>query len=212
MSTLPYAPPTSGNTPPDQLEELVGEVKDGDQAAMERLYGMLMGGLRGYFRRQLPHDSAEDRAHNVFVITVNAIRNGQLREPGRLGGFVRTVSRRQAADAVRLIGRMRLGVNAVSDTTPDARANPEEALWEQQRLEQMRWALASLGGRDREILARFYVDEQPVDVICLEMGLNPNQFRLLKSRAKARLVQNGRPRKLPGRESPPQPGPVLKRL
>ncbi|MBA4182290.1 MAG: hypothetical protein C0506_17040, partial [Anaerolinea sp.] len=118
MSTLPHAPPPAGAYSPSHLEALVGEVKDGDQAAMERLYGLLMGGLRGYFRRQLPDDSAEDRAHNVFVITVSAIRSGQLREPGRLAGFVRTVSRRQAADAVRLIGRMRLGENAVCDTTP----------------------------------------------------------------------------------------------
>lgn len=201
MSTLPLSPNPGGAHSPCHLAELAGGVRDGDQASMERLYGILMGGLRGYFRRQLPADSAEDRAHNVFVITVNAIRGGQLRDPGRLAGFIRTVSRRQAADAVRLLGRMRRGSHAVCDTMPDLRANPEEALWERQRLEQMRRALGSLGGRDREILSRFYVDEQPVGMICREMGLSLTQFRLLKSRAKARLVESSGPGMRPGGEA-----------
>lgn len=198
MSTLPYLPPPAGSISTDHLEALVGKVRDGDQAAMERLYSLLMGGLRGYFRRQFRDDTAQDRAHNVFVITVNAIRSGQLREPERLAGFVRTVSRRQAADAIRLLERMRRGDNAARENVPDGRANPEEALWEQQKLERMRRALASLCDRDREILSRFYVNEQPVDMICLEMGLNLTQFRLLKSRAKARLIESSRPGKRPG--------------
>ena len=41
--------------------------------------------------------------------------------------------------------------------------------------------------RDREILLRFYLDEQSRDQICAEMGLTETQFRLLKSRAKARI-------------------------
>jgi len=35
--------------------------------------------------------------HDTFVIVVQAIRKGELREPERLMGFVRTVVRRQVA-------------------------------------------------------------------------------------------------------------------
>jgi DNA-directed RNA polymerase specialized sigma24 family protein len=46
--------------------------------------------------------------------------------------------------------------------------------------------------RDREILRRFYVEEQSQETICEEMGLSYNQFRLLKSRAKARFGELGK--------------------
>ena len=46
--------------------------------------------------------------------------------------------------------------------------------------------------RDREILHRFYVQEQSQEQICQEMSLSYNQFRLLKSRAKARFGELGK--------------------
>ncbi len=43
--------------------------------------------------------------------------------------------------------------------------------------------------RDREVLVRFYVQEQDAAEICRTMDLTETQFRLLKSRAKARLTR-----------------------
>jgi DNA-directed RNA polymerase specialized sigma24 family protein len=48
-----------------------------------------------------------------------------------------------------------------------------------------------ISSRDREILRRFYLLEQPQGLICQEMGLSHNQFRLLKSRAKAKFGKLG---------------------
>jgi DNA-directed RNA polymerase specialized sigma24 family protein len=52
--------------------------------------------------------------------------------------------------------------------------------------------MQGISRRDREILRRFYVEEQPQEMICEEMGLSYNQFRLLKSRAKARFGELGK--------------------
>lgn len=49
-----------------------------------------------------------------------------------------------------------------------------------------------LTARDREILMRFYLEEQSQDQICTEMGLTETQFRLLKSRAKTRFAEMSR--------------------
>jgi len=46
---------------------------------------------------------------------------------------------------------------------------------------------AALSQRDREILKRFFLQEQSQEQICREMALTETQFRLLRSRAKARL-------------------------
>jgi Sigma-70, region 4 len=56
----------------------------------------------------------------------------------------------------------------------------------------MQAILRSLSERDREILTRFYLHEQSQEHICQEMSLSETQFRLLKSRAKARFGEMGK--------------------
>ena len=66
--------------------------------------------------------------------------------------------------------------------------------------------LNGLPQRDREVLVRFYLREQTADEICRDMGLTETQFRLIKSRAKARYGKLGQrrlaPRVAPGSMSP----------
>ena len=52
--------------------------------------------------------------------------------------------------------------------------------------------LQKVSRRDREILIRYYLLEQTQEEICSEMNLTETQFRLLKSRAKARFGELGR--------------------
>ena len=54
--------------------------------------------------------------------------------------------------------------------------------------------LKGISRRDREILTRFYLQEQTQEQICSEMKLSETQFRLLKSRAKARFGELGKRR------------------
>jgi DNA-directed RNA polymerase specialized sigma24 family protein len=70
--------------------------------------------------------------------------------------------------------------------------NPEQSLLSRQRAEIARRVFRGVSERDREILRRFYLLEQPQELICAEMGLSYNQFRLLKSRAKARFGKLGK--------------------
>ncbi len=64
----------------------------------------------------------------------------------------------------------------------------------QEQQELVRSVLRRMSARYREILTRFYLDEQPQEQICQEMGLSDTQFRLLKSRTKARLGKLGKRR------------------
>ncbi len=76
---------------------LVAQIKAGDDAGMEHLYRLFSRGIRYYLCRQLGPQELEDKVHDTFLIVVHAIRKGDLREPERLMGFVRTVVRRQVA-------------------------------------------------------------------------------------------------------------------
>ena len=68
-----------------------------DQSGMEELYRVFSRGVRFYLCRQLGPQDLEDKVHDTFLIVVQAMRRGELREPERLMGFVRTVVRRQVA-------------------------------------------------------------------------------------------------------------------
>ena len=167
----------------------------GDPAAMEELYVVFGKGVRYFLLRNVGAEEVDDKVHDCFVIVAEAIRNGELREPARLMGYVRTVVRRQIAGVIEAnVTRRRTQVDYEESlfTLSDWKDDPEKTLVAQQRAEIGRRVLNGVSRRDREILHRFYVQEQSMEQICSEMDLSYNQFRLLKSRAKARFGEMGR--------------------
>jgi RNA polymerase sigma-70 factor (ECF subfamily) len=161
---------------------------------MEDLYQLFSKGIRFYLCRQLGPQELDDKVHDTFLVVVQAIRRGELRDPQRLMGFVRTIVRRQVAahiDRVVHIRREQIDMDSTVRIA-DPHGNPEEAAIFRQRAELIKRVLDELSVRDREILTRFYLREQNQDQICTEMDLTETQFRLLKSRAKARFGELGK--------------------
>ena len=173
--------------------ELVTRIQRGDESGMEDLYRLFAKGVRFYLCRQLGGQEIEDKIHDTFLIVVKAIRRGDLREPERLMGFVRTVLRRQVAAHIdHLVHRRRDHVNLdLNSRVADARRNPEQNAAVREKIGLMVEVLREMSERDRDILTRFYLKEQSQEQICEEMNLTDTQFRLLKSRAKARFGELG---------------------
>ncbi len=173
---------------------LVNQIKVGEETGMEQLYKLFSRGIRYYLCRQLGPQELEDKVHDTFLIVVNAIRRGDLREPERLMGFVRTVVRRQVAAYIEqaVHNRREQADLETGVTVADRKQNPEQEAMIRQKAELMESALSALSERDREILVRFYLKEQPQEQICREMDLTETQFRLLKSRAKAKFGEIGK--------------------
>src|SRR5947209_3162728 len=173
---------------------LVDQIKAGEDAGMEQLYKLFSRGIRYYLCRQLEPQELEDKVHDTFLIVVNAIRKGDLREPERLMGFVRTVVRRQVAAYIEQAVHTRREQTDLETgiTVADRKQNPEQEAILKQKSELMKSALEALSERDRDILVRFYLQEQSQEQICREMSLTETQFRLLKSRAKAKFGEIGK--------------------
>jgi RNA polymerase sigma factor (sigma-70 family) len=180
----------------DQWLQVVEQIQRGDDAGMEELYRVFEKGIRFYFCRQLGIQELDDKVHDTFLIVVQAILRGDLREPERLMGFVRTVVRRQVAACIDHIIQSRRDEQEleVGGRVADSRRDPEQAAAFRQKVKFMRDVLDELGPKDREILTRFYLEEQPQEEICRDMHLTDTQFRLLKSRAKSRFGQLGQRR------------------
>jgi RNA polymerase sigma-70 factor (ECF subfamily) len=181
--------PTSDFHPPQTpWTELVRRVRSGDAAAMEDLYRVLSTGVRLRLSRQLRGRDIADRVHDLFVMVTESIRNGELRQPERLMGYVRTVERRQVASQIDHDVREKRNTPAEVWSLPDDGASPERFAIQHQFSEMAQRILSGLRDRDREVLSRFYIEEESGPEICRAMDLTETQYRLIKSRAKARFV------------------------
>ncbi len=176
--------------------ELVERIRSGETDGMAELYALFSKGIRFYLCRQLGPQELDDKVHDTFLVVVHAIRKGELREPHRLMGFVRTIVRRQVAAHIdRMVHDRKEQIDMdASVRIIDPSGNPEDAVMFRQRNDLIRRVMAELCERDREILTRFYLREQGQAEICSEMDLTETQFRLLKSRAKARFGELGKKR------------------
>ncbi len=181
-------------TPAVNWVDLVDKIKQNDQSAMEELYGVFSKGIKFYLCGQLGPQEMDDKVHDTFLIVVQAIQRGELREPERLMGFVRTIVRRQVAAHIDQTVRRRNydGVDVNGQGVKDSSRDPEQAAMDKQREALAIKILKSISQRDRDVLTRFYLMEQSQEQICMDMSLTDTQFRLLKSRAKARFTGLGK--------------------
>ena len=173
--------------------QLVWRIRTTETDGMAELYRLFSKGIRLYLCRQLGVQDLDDRVHDTFVVVVQAIRRGELREPERLMGFVRTIVRRQVVGHIRkaVLTRREQIDGDVNARVAAPHRNPEETAISHQREALVYGVLAMLSNRDCEILTRFYLQEQTQEEICFEMTLTETQFRLLKSRAKSRFGKVG---------------------
>src|SRR5216684_9366466 len=110
-------------------QNLVARIHRGEDSGMEDLYRLFARGIRFYLCRQLGPQELDDKIHDTFLIVVQAIRKGDLREPERLMGFVRTVVRRQVAAHIDKVVHSRREELDLDSTVllSDKHDTPEEA-------------------------------------------------------------------------------------
>src|SRR5271169_3689920 len=116
---------------------LVERIRTGETDGMEELYQLFSKGIRFYLCRQLGPQELDDKVHDTFVVVVQAIRRGELREPSRLMGFVRTIVRRQVAAHIDKVVHTRRDQIDLDSTVrlADPEGNPEERAMFTQRSE-----------------------------------------------------------------------------
>ena len=67
--------------------ELVERIRLEKTDGMEELYQLFSRGIRFYLCRQLGPQELDDKVHDTFVVVVQAIRRGELREPRAVDGI-----------------------------------------------------------------------------------------------------------------------------
>ena len=171
-------------------ERLVEKIEKGDPDGVEELYSILSETVRANSYRAIGPQLLEDAVHEVLVIVLQAIRCRELRKPSGLMGFMRKVAHRHAVAQIRraIFLRRKFADAGLPDAVAPRRDSPDNRLDQRERYKRAQRVLRRLSARDREILERFYLREQPRSQICGEMHLTDTQFRLFKSRAIAKCT------------------------
>lgn len=88
----------------DEWTLLVARMQ-GDPDPLTALYETFGRGVRFLMFRQLGPQDIEDGVHNAFLIVLQAIQRGELRDPALLTGFVRTIVWREVATQINHLNR-----------------------------------------------------------------------------------------------------------
>jgi RNA polymerase sigma-70 factor, ECF subfamily len=182
------------HAPEPAWEKLALRLQRGDEDAMQELYDLFSKGIRFTLFRHLGPEDLDDKVHDVFVTIAQCLRNGELRDPSRLIGYINTIVRRQIVAYIeRAVSLRRNRVELDFDEAIcDAHPDPEIAAMQRQNVDLAMRVLQSIPKRDREVLTRFYFKEESPEQICRELKLTETQFRLIKSRAKQRFGELGK--------------------
>jgi RNA polymerase sigma factor (sigma-70 family) len=185
-------------------EHLVKGIQSKDAAAFEKFYEIFAPGIRFFATRQLQdQDAAADCSSQCLMLALEGIGEGRLREPAAIAGYIWGILRNliRKTIAVRIADRERQ-TDHVIELLPGKTVSPENQAILSQQQQNVRKALAVMRPMAREILRRFYLDGSSATEIQKDLGLTPTQFRLIKNRAKATLVQKVRATGPPGVRSP----------
>jgi RNA polymerase sigma factor (sigma-70 family) len=189
-------------------ELLARGIQNKDAAAFEKFYEIFAPGIRFFAIRQLrDQDAAADCLNQCLMLALEGIGGGHLREPAAIAGYVWGILRNliRKTIAVRIADRERQ-TDKVIELLPSRTVSPENQAILSQQQHDIRNALAAMRPMAREILRRFYLEGCSATEIQKDLGLTPTQFRLMKNRAKATLVQTMR-----GTNPPDVRRPVLRK-
>jgi hypothetical protein len=157
--------PVSNEVMQPDLDAIVNRIVEGDSEAEHDLARTLSRGLRLIVTRRIGYDPDADRVvGRIMALTIAEIRAGQVNASNLLMELRKLAYARTVA-----------GVDH-STRLPTATPSPAESRTNRAILE-------ALLPMERELLCRYYLDGQTAAEVCVAMGIDPADFRRLKSLA-----------------------------
>jgi RNA polymerase sigma-70 factor, ECF subfamily len=170
--------------------DLVARIRAGDQQAEAELVERYNYGLKVIIRREVSDTAVvEDLYQETFRIVLEKIRRGDVRDPERLAGFVRSVAKNLVIDYFRRAVHQ-VKVTEVEEAAPIFRAGPDqlEELLRKETADLVRQILEEMSNeRDVQVLFRFYLAEDDKEKICADLGLTGPHFNVVLKRARDRF-------------------------
>jgi len=179
------------------LTRLVERVHAGEREAEAELVERFSHGLLLMLRRLAQNPALADDLHQeTLALVIGKIRRGEVREPERLAGFIRSTARNLFIADRRKEARYQPlddGIDAESPVSAissisDHRAAALDRVLAEEETRQVRVLLGELRyERDRQLLIRFYLADDSKEEICQNLEIKPERFNQVLHRARERL-------------------------
>jgi len=171
-------------------KSLVDRAQAGDHRAESEMVERYSRGLRFLLRRKTSDTQlVEDFLQETWIVALAKIRSEGLEDPGRLAGYLCGIAHNIARSDTRRVNRQKTTIDSeILALIPDESDNPFRQLKRAEIAGQVRGLLAELSqDRDRDILHRFYVQDEDKDSICARLGIESMHFNRVLHRARNRL-------------------------
>jgi RNA polymerase sigma-70 factor, ECF subfamily len=172
-----------------ELSEIVRRIIAKDPDAEEEMVRRYRDGVSQIIYQVVRNQSVtEDLAQESLIKALEKIRNGDVREPERLSGYICAIARFMALDHIRKMrSAMKLEEEGVADQIPDPSPDPYEQVLNKEKAEIVRKVISEMKvQRDRDVLFRHYILEEEKDKICADLGLTSQQLESILYRAISR--------------------------
>ncbi|MEM7364564.1 MAG: RNA polymerase sigma factor [Pseudomonadota bacterium] len=169
-------------------EEIVVRISEGDSACETELFERFHNGLRLMLRAHTRSwDLAEDLAQETILRTIVRIKKDEIQKPSAIKNFMYGMGKNLFLSQLRRSDDNPKLRADVSDDVRSAERTPEESHLFAELSELAIALLDDLSqDRDRDILARYYVQEQSKDEIRDVYDLSSGQFDTILHRARSR--------------------------
>jgi RNA polymerase sigma-70 factor (ECF subfamily) len=166
---------------------LAQRIRAGDRAAEEELFAAYYRGvlLIATARTRDP-EMARDLAQETFIAVLKALREGSLREPGKLPAFIQGIARNLINNFLRT--RARRSECELDDNDLEAR-DPVEELESAERQRLVRSEIDSCNAVDRQILTWSLLEGRSLAEIATQLNMSHEAVRARKSRLVRKITE-----------------------
>lgn len=168
---------------------LVNAISEGDALQRELYVKYRRPLLQLFLQRRVNADVAQDLLQRTFLQAIKKIRTEGLMEPGKLGGYLHRTACNLAAKHWRgQLSRPHESMDERHDLSDEEALSLEERVDNELLAKCVRELMAQLPtSRDREVLMRFYLHEEPKASVCKDLELSGLQFNQVLWRARQRF-------------------------
>ncbi len=173
----------------ENIPDLVSRVESGDSQAEDELVRHYVPTVRLILlRRTRNAQLANDLCQDTFVIALRRLRGGELRDPLALSAFIHKIAVNLSIEHFRYEKRFVYAPDEIISLHQPQRDKKVQHIDQGRARKLIDQALGQLGvARDREILQRFFLQDEDKTAICSDLHLRPEHFDKVLFRAKQRM-------------------------
>ena len=171
-------------------QDLVARIARGDRAAERELVHAYERGIRLIVRRHTRpgEPMVDDLVQDVLQHLITRLRAGALKDPAALQAYIRQAVVFNTTAEYRKAKRRGEHVAIDSAEVVEPGSDPADRAQRERKANAIRKLLRELSvPRDRELLQRFYLEEQSKDEVCDALGIDAGHFHRVAFRARERL-------------------------